>query len=74
MIDFRKAFDSIDHSILFRKMKEVGIGGKLLAWLKNYTEDITQFVEINHKRSSVRNINYSIPLGSMLDQDCSLFL
>ena len=65
MIDFRKAFDSIDHSILFRKMKEIGMGGKMLAWMKNYTEDRTQFVEINHKRSPVRNINYGIPQGSM---------
>ena len=61
MIDFRKAFDSIDHSMLFRKMKDIGIEGKLLTWMKNYTEDRTQFVEVN----SVRNVDYGMPQGSM---------
>lgn len=43
----------------------MGIAGKLLAWMKNYTADRTQSVEINYKRSSVRNIDYCMPQGSM---------
>ena len=65
IIDFRNDFGSIDHSILFRKIKAIGIEGKLLAWMKNYTEGSTQFVEVNQTISSVRNIDYGIPQGSM---------
>jgi len=46
----------------------------MLAWMKNYTEDRAQFVEINHKRSPVRNINYGIPQGSMFGPRLSIFV
>ena len=38
MIDFRKAFDSIDHGLLLKKMKQIGNGGKLLSWMKKKKE------------------------------------
>ena len=35
-LDFSKAFDSCDHSILLRKMKEIGFGGSLIKWLASF--------------------------------------
>ena len=65
LIDFRRAFDSIDHKILFEKMRNIGISENFLAWLKNYTYGRKQFVEINNKRSSARNVKYGVPQGSL---------
>ena len=31
-LDFAKAFDSVDHSILLRKRKAYGVTGRLLDW------------------------------------------
>ena len=35
-IDFRKAFDFVDHEILGYKMQGCGISGNLLLWFKDY--------------------------------------
>ena len=35
-LDFRKAFDSVPHQRLLVKLNNIGIGGKLLGWIKNY--------------------------------------
>ena len=35
-VDFRKAFDSIFHPALFRKLQELGVSGNLWLWIKNY--------------------------------------
>ena len=56
LIDFRKAFDSMGNKILFENMRNIGMSDDLLAWLQNYSYGRKQFVEINNKRSSMRNI------------------
>ena len=39
LIDFRKAFDTVNHNILHQKMKSCGLKGTLLEWLKSYLTD-----------------------------------
>ena len=36
LIDFRKAFDTVNHNILYQEMKSCGLQGTLLEWLKSY--------------------------------------
>ena len=36
-LDFRKAFDSVDHNILLSKLQSMGIVGQLLNWFVAYT-------------------------------------
>ena len=35
-VDFRKAFDSVNHSILLEKLRATGFSGSLFSWLTNY--------------------------------------
>ncbi|XP_065678459.1 uncharacterized protein LOC136093398 [Hydra vulgaris] len=51
-IDLAKAFDTIDHEILFKKLEWYGITGKILIWLKSYLNNRKQFVYANDNVSS----------------------
>ena len=53
-IDFTKAFNSVDHSILHHKLQACGITGNLLIFLLSYLSQRTQYVGINGKKSRVR--------------------
>ena len=66
LIDFRKAFDTVNHNILHQKMKNCGLKGTLLEWLKSYLTDRSQYVELNGKKSKVTIIEYGVPQGSLL--------
>lgn len=74
-LDLTKAFDSVCHATLLNKMESYGIVGKELNWLKSYLEKRKQYVEIkyiNNKgeikqaKSSLRQIKFSVPQGSIL--------
>ena len=53
--DLRKAFDTCNHTILFKKMEKMGIRGLTLDWFKNYLTDRKQFVNINGASSNLLN-------------------
>jgi hypothetical protein len=44
--DFSKYFDSIEHSILFAKLRTLGISKSSLEWFKSYLSDRRQFVRL----------------------------
>ena len=43
-LDFKKAFDTVDHEILCNKLYKYGIRGNALQWMKDYLNDRTQYV------------------------------
>ena len=65
-LDLKKAFDTVDHSILLAKLEKYGIQGCSLEWLKSYLKDRKQVCSINGKKSSAKDIKYGVPLGSNL--------
>ena len=43
-LDMLKAFDKVSHCILLRKLRDYGLGGKLLVGLESYLHDRMQRV------------------------------
>ena len=65
-LDFRKAYDTVNHSIILKKMHAYGIRGNILDWLKNYLINREQFTSINNTHSDKKNNSCGIPQGSVL--------
>ena len=55
-LDLSKAFDTVNHEILFDKLYHYGIRGLALDWVKSYFLGRTQFVEYNGQRSTPNKI------------------
>ena len=64
---FRKAFDTVNHVILFDKLEHYGIRGLALEWVKSYFSQRKQFDEFNNVISSPEGISCGVPQGSILD-------
>ncbi len=65
-LDLRKAFDIIDHSILFQKLTCYGVNGIELAWLKSYLSNRQQYVVSGGAESQQLNLTHSVPQDSVL--------
>ena len=46
-IDLLKAFDTVDHSILLKKLKLYGVTDKNLAWFESYLSNRKQYIQIS---------------------------
>ena len=66
LIDFSKAFDMVEHTILIKKLEHYGIRGIALEWLKSYLGNREQFVTINGKNSTKKPLMFGVPQGSIL--------
>lgn len=65
-IDLSKAFDTIDHSILIRKLQHYGIRGIALNWFKSYLQNRQQYVSIGDNNSYLQFVSCGVPQGSIL--------
>ena len=65
-IDIRKAFDTINHDILFDKLERYGIRGIVLDWVKSYLSKRQQFVKLGNCSSTCLDIACGVPQGSVL--------
>ena len=65
-IDFKKAFDTLDHNILLLKMKHLGLKDNAIKWFKNYLHGRTQCTVANDITSDPLPITCGVPQGSIL--------
>ena len=66
LIDLKKAFDTVDHQILLRKLELYGIKGQALTLLRSYLTNRNQKCQIKNSFSSERLIKCGVPQGSIL--------
>ena len=65
-IDLRKAFDTVDHSVLLDKLRSIGMGPLACEWFGDYLSGRFQYTEVNAVRSQPLNVRCGVPQGSNL--------
>ena len=62
----KKAFDTVNHIILFDKLEHYGIRGLALDWIRSFFSNEKQYVEYNGHRSLRNEISCGVPQGSII--------
>ena len=65
-VDFQKAFDTVNHNILLKKLETYGFRGVINDWFRSYLTDRKQKVVINGFESSCKTMYHGVPQGSVL--------
>ena len=64
--DFAKAFDTVPHRRLLRKLEGYGISGNCLRWIESFLTDRKQLVKVDQARSGTNSVVSGVPQGSVL--------
>ena len=65
LFDFQKVFDKVDHTILFKKLPNFGITGKLLDWFADFLHDRKQYVQLGDAQSDIISVTSGVIHGSV---------
>ena len=65
-MDLSKEFDTLDHTILIKKLSHYGISGNALRWFTSYLTNRIQYMEIDTIASTQQMITTAVPQGSIL--------
>ena len=66
-INLSKVFDTVDHTILIRKLEMYGIKGINLVTFRSYLTNIMQYISITHDlETDTKSICCGVPQGSIL--------
>ena len=71
MLDLSKAFDTLQHTVIFQKLEKYGIRGPALAWFKSYLTNRTLCVKCTDQNrdnhiSKRHKVLYGMPQGSCM--------
>ena len=65
-IDLKKAFDTIDHQLLIKKLYFYGVRGTGLNWIESYLTNRQQYVQLGDVNSELLKVLCGVPQGSIL--------
>ncbi|KAL8579531.1 hypothetical protein ACOMHN_025484 [Nucella lapillus] len=66
VLDFAKAFDKVNHSLLTHKLDHYGVRGDTNRWICNFLRDRKQAVVVEGSRSEFVQVKSGVPQGSVL--------
>ena len=66
LIDLSKAFDSISHSILLKKLSYIGASHETVKWFESYLMGRVQKVRVGSSLSAALPITHGVPQGAIL--------
>ena len=65
-LDLAKAFDTVNHKILVKKMEYYGLRGVIGDLLSSFLTNRKQFINVSDIKSEIKNVTCGIPQGSVL--------
>ena len=65
-LDFQKAFDSVNHEIIKKKLQAFGISGNIYSWIVDYLSNRKQLTVVNGVQSTIESVSFGVPQGSLL--------
>jgi hypothetical protein len=65
-IDYRKAFDTVNHSVLLRKLEVYDLSADTLSWFSSYLQERQQLVCMGGYSSAMLPLKAGVPQGSVL--------
>ena len=66
LADFLKAFDTVAFETVLKKLHALGFSKSFLMWISSYLTGRRQFVQIDDKTSSLLDVAFGEPQGSVL--------
>ena len=67
IIDLSKAFDTVNHIILLKKLEIYGMTGANLAWFRSYLTNRKQYICINNDtKTNEQKVTCGVPQGFIL--------
>ena len=67
LLDYRKAFDLVDHNLLMYKLKDLGVKPTVINWILDFLRNRTQKVKLNNNCfSDWLDIPAGVPQGTRL--------
>ena len=66
IMDFSKAFDKVNHSLLLHKLQHYGVHGTTNTWIANFLNNRCQAVVVSGASSHSANVMSGVPQGSVL--------
>ena len=65
-IDLKKAFDTVNHQLILKKLECLGVEGTALSWFDSYLSGREQFVQIGNSKSKKSKLEVGVAQGSLL--------
>ena len=66
LIDFKKAFDSIDHTFIDKSLKLFGFGENVRKWIRTFFDKRTAFILSGGHQSKLITLHQGVPQGDIL--------